>query len=1178
MIVNFSKGSGLWLNSFMIRAHCSRDARPRQRATGTECRRDERERRSKFWTQDVTRLHFLVDGGAVSGMDSDLPEAVALSVAQPASSNAPWQADGGSNEALWPGEGGSFKSASGGHLAEGSLKGPGDSPDEEEENRAREAPGIRGPIVAANCRLSGNGLNLAALFRDTSFTIDTMEKEGGQTANFFVMLRSSTQGTRIRTRITDNNDGTYTVTYKPLVSGRINVRIMLNQEDLPGSPTTCLVHDTAPCASQCTVEGAALSEAISRRPEHFFVTFRDPTGQLTHATDLDVFVEHKVEHPDDTGGSHQDALKPFGLSMSNQEGRDRFIVGSKPLAIRSSLAMDSERLGQVSPGASLTVLKIESSPESGVLCACIVIDEDSSSLESWREIYAQDPTWRTPSWRKSEKEGMAAQIRELARAQVEEEEARDRERQRLAEEAEIRAKALAEEEAKRLAAEEEAQTREEARMKAREAGMIDEDGKKKKKKPKKGQPSPKPKPKPKASAPAPSTPTSTGAPDAEGHDSNGSSTLATTAAEPPAAEPELAPTPESAAPVEGAETDETSTATGRKESARVLSSRGSAKGRLGRRGSLAAQLPELAPPQQSYGWVTIVKDGQHLVMKPLQRLPANLKQFYAKQWERRMAIDTEHEHEKLLIREQEVDRLRDLRTKAAKSGRTSRISNEIGSLPQNLYLKELEADPNKIGFAYGGVDPGRLRAKGQLIQQHRVHYSIGLCGTYQLHVTLRHLATPLPGSPFTLRVAPGAAHGPSTRIRPSEIPLRGVFELVTEEGSTTSTARCTCKMVLQAGDKMGNSCTSGGAVITCGVTETPQGVVVESKVTDQGDGTYLLEWWSASSGVFQVYIKIDGLHVVGSPATMLLTSGTPDIAKTEVISFPPRVEAGKPYKTRIKCKDQYRNPALPGRDFRFGLATTSLLEKDSQAWRQAKAIVLTQTIIGEELELSFTCTQAGEHKAYLFAMEGAREARARKAGASAETAVGDEDSPNTKAPAVSPNAKSPVRIPNTKAALSDTSAPRTILPGCPINVKVTSAPPSAAHSHLDGILQNVHGIWQKVTEAALAKSAEGGDVKAEDDAALQIGDTIRIKPEMHDQFGNSTAAHEESLGISVRHPSYGLEQLRCAPQSAAGAAGQWSHDVRYELKRKGPHVLHVTLDGVHIAGSPVEWNVKFRPP
>ena len=52
-----------------------------------------------------------------------------------------------------------------------------------------------------------------------------------------------------------------------------------------------------------------------------------------------------------------------------------------------------------------------------------------------------------------------------------------------------------------------------------------------------------------------------------------------------------------------------------------------------------------------------------------------------------------------------------------------------------------------IGFAFGGVEPGRLHAKGQLVETHRVSYSIAKCGHYHLHVALRHEGVELPGLP-----------------------------------------------------------------------------------------------------------------------------------------------------------------------------------------------------------------------------------------------------------------------------------------------------------------------------------------------------------------------------------------------------------------------------------------------
>ena len=47
---------------------------------------------------------------------------------------------------------------------------------------------------------------------------------------------------------------------------------------------------------------------------------------------------------------------------------------------------------------------------------------------------------------------------------------------------------------------------------------------------------------------------------------------------------------------------------------------------------------------------------------------------------------------------------------------------------------------------------------------------------------------------------------------------------------------------------------------------------MQASVTDQGDGTYKLQWYADRPGAFTVFVKIDGLHVLGSPTRMVLAS------------------------------------------------------------------------------------------------------------------------------------------------------------------------------------------------------------------------------------------------------------------------------------------------------------------
>ena len=84
----------------------------------------------------------------------------------------------------------------------------------------------------------------------------------------------------------------------------------------------------------------------------------------------------------------------------------------------------------------------------------------------------------------------------------------------------------------------------------------------------------------------------------------------------------------------------------------------------------------------------------------------------------------------------------------------------------------------------------------------KVSYSIGLSGTYALHVRLRQQALPIPGSPFLLTVDPAPAHGHRSTLPTTAI--RGRVGGGSENG---------CETTLATADKMGNLCIRGGAKV-----------------------------------------------------------------------------------------------------------------------------------------------------------------------------------------------------------------------------------------------------------------------------------------------------------------------------------------------------------------------------
>ena len=163
--------------------------------------------------------------------------------------------------------------------------------------------------------------------------------------------------------------------------------------------------------------------------------------------------------------------------------------------------------------------------------------------------------------------------------------------------------------------------------------------------------------------------------------------------------------------------------------------------------------------------------------------------------------------------------------------------------PRPAYWNDVEADPLRIGFAYGGVYPGKLHAKGQLVDQHEVRFSVGVSGSYLLYVSLRPPHTPwpvsgqnapslqddwqVPGSPFFLKVAPGRAYPLSTQIAPSQLPIKGGKLTVKMPGSPDA---WTAAIVIQARDKMGNLCERNAPLGGWGYTTAEGGIRVPALV------------------------------------------------------------------------------------------------------------------------------------------------------------------------------------------------------------------------------------------------------------------------------------------------------------------------------------------------------------
>ena len=290
-----------------------------------------------------------------------------------------------------------------------------------------------------------------------------------------------------------------------------------------------------------------------------------------------------------------------------------------------------------------------------------------------------------------------------------------------------------------------------------------------------------------------------------------------------------------------------------------------------------------------------------------------------------------------------------------------------------------------VGFAFGGVHPGKLHAHGRVVDAHKVYYSIGMVGRYELHVGLRGQSIPLPGSPFQLQVRPGPASAAGTALDAScELPLQGTVgfdeggsatadEAAAGSGGTSGVGqpprRQGCVLKLHACDRYGNPCDSGGAnIVATGVGRNSD--LLKARSSDLGDGTYELVWCSERSGSYTVSVSIDGKPILGAPFPIRLVSDAPELNRTVASGRGlEEAHAGQPAAISIKLLDAFGNVAIGVPWLQFGLTRVKQGDKeDRNRWRSLDHP--SDPYEGEwhedGYEMRYTMTTAGHFDLYLW--------------------------------------------------------------------------------------------------------------------------------------------------------------------------------------------------------------------
>lgn len=460
------------------------------------------------------------------------------------------------------------------------------------------------------------------------------------------------------------------------------------------------------------------------------------------------------------------------------------------------------------------------------------------------------------------------------------------------------------------------------------------------------------------------------------------------------------------------------------------------------------------------------------------------------------------------------------------------------------YQHELKGDRKGFGFAYGGVSPGTLHAKGQLVRVHTVSYSIGLAGKYRLHVGLRQQAVGLPGSPFDIEVVPGGAYAPSTRLPMEQLPLRGVV------GDKWR------GMVIFAADKIGNQCVKGGAKVK--ISSDPD---VEANCSDNGDGSYAFQWRSERSGTYAVNVTIDGIAVLGSPTSLTMLAAGLEVNNCEIAGTGlTKAVAGEPAVLKIKIRDQYGNGATPSTALKFILSLQTESTNENAREKRKKEKEKAAELRRQEEEEFGRLSQAQRLEQQRSQTPGGvpDTSTAKKAKQKATGENKDDEKERRKKqkmeaeiPAMEfegqwVDGEYEIRYTANKAgahllylwADPEGRNMREPLPGAPFEVVVAEAQASPASSSI--------GYPQ------------------EEKKPIHAGEKLTLRPQLRDKFGNPASASDEIKITALLEAPDGPKDL----EVKASNKGIGAYEVTHESELKGEYTLHIHLGGMPIGGSP----------
>jgi len=214
---------------------------------------------------------------------------------------------------------------------------------------------------------------------------------------------------------------------------------------------------------------------------------------------------------------------------------------------------------------------------------------------------------------------------------------------------------------------------------------------------------------------------------------------------------------------------------------------------------------------------------------------------------------------------------------------------------------QLAAGGNTVAAAFSkAAAPCDVGVKDNGDGTYHAAYTPTKVGAYTLGVTLDGAA--IADSPFSVEVVPAAASAKNTTA--------------SGDGLSKAVAGVPNGFDVQTRDAFDNPCADGGAPIAAEIVAADGGATHPCKVTDNGDGTYRVDYDGIGKvGDYQVHVTLGGEPIKDCPAALTVSPNTDDISAANSYADGDglkRVVAGETGAFTVQIVDSFGNEVRTG--------------------------------------------------------------------------------------------------------------------------------------------------------------------------------------------------------------------------------------------------------------------------